>query len=333
MLLPRKILASVAVGAVMSLMLSSCGGDSSDASGGKAEKVTFGYIGDYNGASLLAIAEDQGLWEKHGLEANTKVFTNGPLQIQALGAGDLDFGYIGPGAMWLPASGQAKVVAINTLGNADRVIAQDGTSSIEELRGKTIGVPEGTSGDMILTLALEQAGMTKKDVKVVNMDATTIVSAFSSKKIDAAGFWYPAIATIKKQVPDLVELAKNSDFKSQVSFPTAFVAGNKVVSDQKTKSEKVIAVLREAIAYRHDNVEKSIELTAGMLNVPVDQVKADAGNNEILSVEDLDKMTKDGTIDDWLTGMTDYFVEAGKLKSSIDPKTYYTGDLFTAAAQ
>ncbi|MFG2053349.1 aliphatic sulfonate ABC transporter substrate-binding protein [Micromonospora sp. NPDC048930] len=331
MKISRKLLAGAAAGAIVAALLSGCGSDSG--SGGQAEEVTFGYIGDFNGTSLLAIANDQKLWAKHGLEADTKVFTNGPLQIQALGAGDLDFGYIGPGAMWLPASGQAKVVAINTLGNADRVIAQPGVTSIQQLKGKTVGVPEGTSGDMILTLALRKAGMTKQDVKIVPMDPSTIVSAFSAKKIDAAGFWYPAIATIKKQVPDVVELAKNDDFAAEVSFPTAFVAGNQVVANEKAKTEKVLAVLRDAMRYRSENMDRSIALTAKMLNVPVDQVKADAANVKVLSVDELDTMTKDGTIDKWLTGMSDYFVQAGKLKSPADPKSYYTGDLFMAAAQ
>jgi NitT/TauT family transport system substrate-binding protein len=327
MSLTRKLTAVAAVGVVAAMMLSACGGDSD------GEKVTFGYIGDYNGTSLLAIAEDQDLWEKHGLEVDAKVFTNGPLQIQALGTGDLDFGYIGPGAFWMPASGQAKIVAINTLGNADRVIAQAGITSIEQLEGKTVAVPEGTSGDMILTLALEKAGMTKDDVKVVNMDPSTIVSAFSSKQVDAAGFWYPAIETIKDQVPDLSELAKNSDFESQMTFPTAFVAGNEVVSDDEEKTEKTIAVLREAMEWRTAHMEESIELTAEMLNVPVEQVEADAANVKVLSVDQVDQMTKDGTINEWLTAMTDYFVDAGQLDSSVDPKSYYTGDLFTGAAK
>jgi NitT/TauT family transport system substrate-binding protein len=331
MSLSRTFSAATAFGMAAVMTLSACG-TGSDGGGGKQE-VDFGYIADYNGTSLLAIAEDQKIWEKHGLKVNAKVFTNGPLQIQALGTGDLDVGYIGPGAFWLPASGQAKIIAINTLGNADRVIAQGGTTSLEQLRGKTVGVPEGTSGDMILTLALKKAGLTKKDIKVVNMDASTIVSAFSSKRIEAAGFWYPAIATIKKRVPDLAELAKNSDFESQMAFPTAFVGGNKFVSGEKDKTAKTIAALREAMEYRTAHMDKSIELTAEMLNMPVDQVKADAANVKVLSVGELDTMTKDGTIDKWLTGMNGYFVSAGKLTSPVAPKTYYTGDLFTAGAK
>jgi len=295
--------------------------------------VNFGYIGDFNGTSLLAIADSEGMWDDAGIDVTTSVFTNGPLQITALGTGDLDFGYIGPGAMWLPASGAAKVIAINTLGNADRVIAQAGIDSIEDLEGKTVGVPEGTSGDMILTLALQSAGMTKADINVVAMDPATIVAAFGSKQIDAAGFFYPAIATIKQQVPDLVELAKNSDFSDEVSFPTAFVAGNDVVADDPDKVERVTAVLREAMEFRSENPEETIEATAKMLAIDPALVEADSKNVKVLSVEELDSLTEDGTVDGWLSGMNDYFVGAGKLPGTVDPTTYYLGSQFVAAGE
>ena len=328
MAIRKRLLGGLIAGLLAAATLTGCGSGSAE-----SNEVRFGYIGDFNGASLLAVAEDQGLWEKHGLKVTTSAFTNGPLQIQALGTGDLDFGYIGPGAMWLPASGQAKVVGLNTLGNADRVIAQPGTATMADLRGKTIGVPQGTSGDMILTLALRQAGLTKNDVKVVPMDASTIVSAFSSRRIDAAGFWYPAIATIKKQVPDLVELAKNSDFAGQVEFPTAFVAGNDVVTEQADKTKKVIAVLRDAMRYRSANVDQTIKLTATLLKVDEAQVRADAANVKILGVDELDRMTGDGTIERWMSEMDGYFAGTGQLKQSVGPRTYYTGDLFTSAGR
>ncbi|MEV5548748.1 aliphatic sulfonate ABC transporter substrate-binding protein [Streptomyces sp. NPDC052309] len=327
----RRHLSAGLAGLCAMALLTACGSGTS--SGASGDKVRFGYINDFNGASLIAIADAKGLWKKHGLTAESKVFTNGPLQIQALGTDNLDFGYIGPGAMWLPASGQAKVVAINTLGNSDRVIAQPGIDSMEKLKGKTVAVPEGTSGDMILSLALKQAGMTKKDLDVVPMDPSTIVSAVSSKQVDGAGFWYPAAATIKKQVPGLEELARNSDFEDDVAFPTAFVAGNKLVEDQPEKVKKVLAVLRDAIAFRSAHTDEAVRLTAGKLGIPVDQVEADASNNKLLSVEELDTLTRDGTIATWLKGMNDYFVDTGKLKKPVDPSTYYTGDLFIGAGK
>jgi NitT/TauT family transport system substrate-binding protein len=325
----KKMLGVVAASA---LALTACGGGGSG-EGGETIDVTFGYIGDFNGTSLLAVAEQEGIWEKHGLDVTPKVFTNGPLQIQALGTGDLDFGYIGPGAMWLPASGQAKVVAINTLGEADRVVAQAGITSMQDLRGKTVAVPEGTSGDMILTLALEAAGMTVDDIERVPMEPAAIVAALSSKQVDAAGFWYPALATVKQQVPDLVELAQNTDFEDTVAFPTAFVAGNDVVANEAEKTTRVLAALREAMQYRTDQPGPTIEATAAMLGIEAAQVEADAGNVQVLSVAELDQLTTDGTVQKWLAGMNEYFVAAGKLDAPVEPSEYYTGDLFTGAGQ
>jgi NitT/TauT family transport system substrate-binding protein len=304
----------------LALSVSACSDDGST--------VRFGYIADYNGASLLAIAEKQGLWAEQGLTPEIRVFNNGPLQIQALGAGDLDFGYIGPGAFWLPASGQSKIVAINTLTFADRVIAQPGITSMADLKGRKVGVPEGTSGDMVLNLALQQAGMTTDDIEKVPMDPSTVVSAFVSGQIDAAGIWYPLIGTsIKPKVPDLVEVASTRDFPDS-SFPTAFVAG-KDVDDELTS--KVIAVLQQANDWRAEHPEEAIAESAALLKMDVDTVRADAANVRAMTTTDLVAKTEDGTVDSWLNGLGDFFVDTGQLESTPDPATYYTGDLYTGA--
>ncbi|MFC8453436.1 aliphatic sulfonate ABC transporter substrate-binding protein [Kitasatospora sp. NPDC057223] len=318
----RALVAAVAV-TMLSLSVTGCSGDAAPGT----SKVRFGYISDFNGASLLAIADKQGLWKEHGLEPELKVFTNGPLQITALGAGDLDFGYIGPGAMWLPASGKAKVVAVNTLAYADRVIAQPGIASVKDLRGKKVGVPEGTSGDMALNLALQQAGMTAKDIQKVPMDPATVVSAFVSGQIDAAGIWYPLIDTIKAKKPDLVEVASTKDFPGR-AFPTAFVSGTKTDAGL---SRKVLKVLQEANDWRAAHPEEAITEAAALLKLDPAKVKADAAHVQTMSTAELAARTADGTVGTWLKGLGDFFVSTGQLKTSPDPAEYYAGDLYTKA--
>jgi NitT/TauT family transport system substrate-binding protein len=320
----RGLLAGLSATA-LSLGVAAC---SSGSGSGGGRKVRFGYIGDFNGASLLAIADHQGLWKTAGLSPSIKVFTNGPIQIQALGAGDLDFGYIGPGAMWLPAGGKAKVVAIDTLTFADRVIAQPGITSVEALRGRKVGVPEGTSGEMILNLALAKAGMKMSDIHKVPMDAPTVVSAFSAGQIDAAGFWYPLVDTIKKRVPGLHELASDRDFPEH-AFPTAFVSGPN--ADQELTG-KVVRVLQLANDWRAANQKEAVHLAAGLLQVSDEQAAKDAANVQLLTTAELVAKTKDGTVDRWLNGLTDFFVGTGQLAKAPAPSTYYQGDLFAEAA-
>ncbi len=186
---------------------------------------------------------------------------------------------------------------------------------------------------MILTLALAEAGMTKDDVELVPMEPPAIVAALSSGQVDAAGFWYPALATVKEQVPDLVELADNTDFEETVAFPTAFVAGNDVVADDPEKVDAVLEVLREAMTYRTENMDETIALTADFNDLDAAAVEADAANVDVLSVEEIDALTQDGTADTWLTGMQDYFVGSGQLPEAVDPSEFYLGDQFVKAGE
>lgn len=293
--------------------------------------MTIGYIADFPNASVLAIAQDQKLWEAEGITPNVKVFTNGPIQIQAMGAGSLNFGTIGPGALWLPASGKAKVVGVNDIGFSDRVITQAGIASIKDLKGKKVGVPQGTSGDMILRMALTKNGMTINDIQVVPMDPSTVVAAFTSKQIDAAGIWYPLIDTIKPRVPDMKELASNQDFFPQTSFINTFVARNEIVQQNPDLVKKFLRVMKKAMDYRVANLDRSIQITTAFLNAPADATEKVARSRKMLTAKELDAFTKDGTVNKWLTDFNKMFQEFGTVKDPLSPEQIYTSDLFLDA--
>lgn len=290
-------------------------------------KVRVGYIADYFGSSMVAIASKQGLWEKHGLNAQLNVFTNGPIQVQALGAGSLDFAYIGPGALWLPASGQAKVIAINALGYTDRVIAQPGIESMEDLRGKRIAVPEGTSGDMLLRLALDKAGMTLDDIEVISMDPSTIVTAFASGQVEGAGIWYPFVDVIRKRVTDLKELSSNADFFPEVAFPSSFIVSNERAGDEAT-IRKMNAVIKEALDFRRDNLDASVQITAAFLGVPVEPLAAEAPQARLPSTEEFEQLSADGSVNKWLDTLANLYVDFGKITDPLPASQFYLADFY-----
>lgn len=294
----------------------------------ETQPVRVGYIADFWGASATAVATEKGLWEKHGLNAETKVFTNGPLQIQALGTDSLDFGYIGAGALWLPASGKAKIVAINGVGNSDRILAAEGTTSLADLRGKKVAVPEGTSGDMLLGLALEAAGMTRADLEIVTADPATVVAAFASKQVDGAAIWYPFVDVIRTANPNLVELAKNADFP-QNQFPSSFVARNETVANDPALVEKFIAVMKEAGDWRHANLEETIKITADFLQVDAALLAPEATMGTSFTAADLVEKSKDQTVQSWLDTLAAIYVAQGKLEKALPATDFYTADLYT----
>lgn len=330
----RRFAATVSLAAALSVAVAACASDepATDATASEPEPldITVGYIGDGNGATLVAVAEDQDLWAKHGLEAETEVFTNGPIQIQALGSGDLDFGYIGPGALWLPMQGEASVATINSLARADRLIAQPGLDTFESLRGKTIGVAEGTSGDMILSLALEEYGMTEDDIEKVAMDPSTMISAFAAGQIDAAAIWYPHVETMREQVPGLVEMNIGEEFP-ELQFPAAQVAGASVAEDNPEALERFQAVQKDAVDWATEHTDELPALLAEFLGAPEESIAAEMEHVEILSSEEAVSMTEDGTIGEWLTTLNEMFVRFGKVEDVVDPATYYLGEEYVAA--
>lgn len=339
----RHLTAALAVGA-LTLSLGACSSSNeaepAPTEGGEEAApvevidINFGYIPDLNGTALLAIADSEGLWEKHGLKPNLQTFTNGPLQIQAMGTKDIDYGYIGNGAFWLPASGKADMACLLATSQADRLIAQPGITSIADLKGKKVGVPEGTSGDTILTLALEKNGMTVDDIDRVPMDPATVVPAFSAGQIDAAGIWYPLVDTIKEQVPDLVELAQDSDFEDTMAFPSAIVMRKGLAQENPEMAKRVEKVLYEALNFRAANPDETLEMVAKMSEQKVEDLKGEAVHIKVLSADDQIKMWDDGTIKTWLTNMGDFFVKGGKVQESelLDPAEYFQGDLLKEAA-
>ncbi len=325
MLTRRTLMTTAATAAAVSVF--SIGGRAR----AQSADMTIGYIADFPNASVLAIAKEQKLWEAEGIEPSVKVFTNGPIQIQAMGAGSLNFGTIGPGALWLPASGRAKVIGVNDIGFSDRVIAQSGIASMTDLKGKKVGVPQGTSGDMILRMALTKAGMTTGDIQIVPMDPATVVAAFTSKQIDGAGIWYPLIDTIKPRVPDMKELASNQDFYPQTSFINTFVARNEIVEQNPDLVKKFLAVMKKAMDYRAANLDHSIEITTAFLNAPKEATEKVARSRKMLTAKELDAFTKDGTVNKWLADFNKMFQEFGTVKEPLAPEKFYTAELFTSA--
>lgn len=342
MLIIRKRLAIVAVAAVLAFSLGACTSTGAQASSGNSAtskpcssmtNVNFGYIGDFNGTSLLAIAKAKNLWAENCLTATTSVFTNGPLQITALASGSLDFGYIGPGALWLPASGKAKIVAINTFTNADRIIALPGKGikTLKDLKGKKVAYPKGTSGEMILRLGLASVGLSLKDVDAIPLDYAPLTSALAAGQFDAAGFGYPQLTTVKKQIPGVIELAKDSDFSSQMRFVTAFVTQPDLPTKNPKLVSSVLTVLKEANDYRLKHKNEAIKLVAAMTNVDPAAVKVDASFDQLVSSSYLDKESKNGDVDKWLNTFGKYFVETGTIPTPGNAKDYYTSSLYQKA--
>jgi NitT/TauT family transport system substrate-binding protein len=118
----------------------------------------------------LWIAKDSGLFEKYGLNVNLVVIAAGSAAIGALAGGDVEV-LRAPGTTTIVSASRGLPVAIiGTFGpGVWKLVAHPSVTSIQELRGKTVGISRlGTGIEFATRRALVKLGLTPgKDVNIL----------------------------------------------------------------------------------------------------------------------------------------------------------------------
>lgn len=340
----RRITQNLALGAtalIAALVLGACSAPagepagSTDADERERVSLTVGYIDtSINGVGVIVVANELELWEKAGIDVELVPFTNGPTQIQAMAAGSLDIGYIGGGATWLPMSGQATIIAPNESTFGDSLIAspESGATSPADLAGLRVGVPDGGSGEMILALALEEAGLTEADIERIPLDPPNVVSAFVGGQIDVAAIFSPLSDQIFANVPDAEVIANNRDFP-ETAFVGAWVASNQAVADKPDAVARFLEVYAEVNDYRLEKTEQMVEWASEESGTPVEGLQGQADNLEWWSSDQILADNLDGTTVERFTSMQELFLALDRLETAGDPEQFVNTDLFLQAME
>ncbi|SMF23468.1 NMT1/THI5 like [Xaviernesmea oryzae] len=139
---------------------------------------------------LFYVAQAKGWFKEAGVSLDPMtVFTNGPIQIDAVINGDLDATVQGFVPLLTRAAGNQPVRIIDVVDNSGRTYAVVGTKAIDGvpgLKGKTVGVNRGSNYDYFLGEALTKFGMSIADLNIVNFgDPVKAQAAFVAGQVDA----------------------------------------------------------------------------------------------------------------------------------------------------
>lgn len=228
------------------------------AAGGRklsVDTVRIGFFANVTHATPL-VGLKEGLFQKElgGTRISQRTFNAGPAEIEALNAGSIDIGWIGPSPSingWVKSHGQSlKIVSGATSGGASLVVNPDKVKSVADLKGKKIATPQlGNTQDVALLNFLADKGYTvdattgKGDVTVERLDNATTPASYKSGAVDGA--WVPE-PTASKLV---AEGAKTLVDEESLWPGGRFVATDVVVSQRflKQHPDVVEAVLRGSV--------------------------------------------------------------------------------------
>jgi ABC-type nitrate/sulfonate/bicarbonate transport system substrate-binding protein len=213
------------------------------------------------GGMIVFVAQDKGFFAKHGLDAKVVVRNTGAALTKSLRAGEIDFA---PAAFTnLPVALEKGIKLRGVVGylgghyNSPAsdgnvgIIARPGTGikSVKDLKGKTVGVAFGTTGDLYLQEILKKNGLGKNDIKRINVRPPSHVSALDSGGVQAVVAWEPNVTRALDKVKGSVLVVRGG---GHVCFCAAMHGQPEKVYGDRKRTQAFVDAMAEAAHYVRD---------------------------------------------------------------------------------
>lgn len=127
-------------------------------------------------------------------------FTSGTEVINAMASGSIDISLNGssPTAAGFSRGVDLQVIYIyDNINDAEALVVDESIASPQDLKGKTIAVPFGSTTHFHMMFALEQFGIDPKDLEVIDMSPPDMVAAWERGDINGGFVWDPALGRMK----------------------------------------------------------------------------------------------------------------------------------------
>jgi NitT/TauT family transport system substrate-binding protein len=255
----------------------------------RAEPIKVAYSGVSAAGTPLWLAKDEGIFAKHGLEADLVTVRSAPIQVSALVSNEVQFVRGSVSSMLTAAAQGAKLKILFSLfaerASYDFLVSPSITRPID-LRGKKIGVQDFSGLLWTLTmLSLREMGLDPQKDKISIQaigDSTVIAQSLASGLIDGA-------ALDKLQSVRLQGLGVKVLFDlSRIAFPSSpFMSAEVFIQQNPEVVEKFVKALIEASAIMRAQKERGLAVL--QKHIKADRQLAEIGYKNLL--EDLTPYT------------------------------------------
>jgi NitT/TauT family transport system substrate-binding protein len=293
----KKILSLCVVFLVSLTLVVACGGSTPDtgttdapADGGDAADVAtpvkLGYS-SWAGWWPWAIAEEEGLFEANGANVELIWFDGYLASMEALAAGQLDANCqtLNDTISFAADAVNGEVAVLvndNSAGN-DKVIVAEEINTIEDMAGKEVALEEGVVGDFLLTLALEDAGMSRDDVTIRNLETGAAAAAFAAGQADAFAGWVPFWETALTREGSK-ELTSSAAFPGAI--PDLLVTSQTLIDERPDQVQALVNTWYDIMAFMESNQDRAYEIMANRANVSPDEFGTYLEGTRFFTIED-----------------------------------------------
>jgi sulfonate transport system substrate-binding protein len=294
---------------------------SSPSSSASLSSVTLN-VGDQKGTGAEAILKAADLLSSLPFHVSWSDFTSGPPMLEAMASGSVDVGGVGDAPPVFAAAGGEGVEIVGArqvpTGDQDALLVPKGSSitSIKQLKGKKIAYGSGSSGNYQMLTVLTAAGLTTKDVTLVNLQPAEALAAFTSGSVDAWDIWPPYVQQAVAQDGAKV-LARGSQYGSPYSYEVASKAA--VANPAKAAAIQVyLTTLDKAYVWAEKNPDAWGAAWATATGLPA------SITNIAATVDETTPVVINSTITNSEQGLVTQFFKAGLIPSQPTMSSYIT---------
>lgn len=229
------------------------------------DRVRIAYVGPSLSNLPLLAAKEIGIFARHKLDVEILLLTS-QLSAVALGAGELEYvAGVGPGSVGGTLAGiPSRAVWVVSNRILHSVVAQPEVKSLQDLRGKKIGVTGlGGTTHTSLMMAIEKFGGNPREYIVVSLGPQQYLRALESKAVDAATVDPPLLFLVLKK-----GFSRILDLGSVVEMPVGGLTT--MMKTLNSKSEQVVRIiksLQEAKDLLLSSKERAVDFTMKVMKM------------------------------------------------------------------
>ncbi len=224
----------------------------------------------YQKYGTLTLLKARGTLEKRlasqGIEVKWTEFPSGPVLLEGLNVGSVDFGTVGEAPPIFAQAAGANLVYVANEPPAPLsegiVVPKNSTLKIvADLKGKKVALNKGSNVHYLLVKALEKAGLDYKDVETVFLPPSDARAAFERGSVDAWVIWDPFLAAAEKQLGARIL----ADGKGLVANHQFFLASRPYAE----KNPEVVKIILEELVKVDEWGRSNIKEVASILSTQI----------------------------------------------------------------
>lgn len=299
-------------------------------------------IGQFGNPTPMQVARAEGAFEAAtGWDIEWRQFASGAEVIAAMASGDVKIAELGSSPLAIAASQGVDLqlfMLAQVIGEAESLIVRNdaGIAALEDLAGKRVAVPVGSTAHFSLMGALAHAGISEGDVEIMNMPPDQIAAAWEQGAIDAAFIWQP----VQSQILQTGTLLVGADETAAWGYPTfdgwvvdrAFAEANAeaLAAFARVMDEANAAYLADPAAWTADSPQ--VQTIAQATGAAPDQVPGIlAGFQFVPLAEQLGEAWL-GSAPQTMKATADFLVAAGRIDAAAEDYSAFVNTAIGAAA-